>query len=336
MDIYVVDIETTGLDGIPKDLVLEIALMRVNLLKQIITQVYHSIIHYDTNKWDEETKNAWIFKQEILSLEEIQNADKDISIVTQEVQEILVGKYIAAFNNAFDLEKFLSKEPWNINEEKNKTKTAPCLMLSASEYLRPSGRKDRHKTYSLADTIKKLVNENTNCIQINKTLEERISKLGFHKATYDAFYSACILLELHRRQHYRILPQIYYAHSMKIYRKKQERREIKTIKSVYRDAKIINPAKYERKWKRFSGQEIMKKCLDLLSKSDIIVFSALEIDGGYYIGRGVYVEVKFALELKMKVFFMTDKLEHNFTINIFDDTDWEIKFAKVNLREIKK
>ena len=333
MDIYVVDLETTGLDGLPKDYVVEIALMRVNLLNQIITQVYHTIIYYDTDKWDEETKNAWIFKQGVLSIDDIQNAEKDLDTAVKEVRELLAGKYIAAFNNAFDLERFLYKEPWNITEESNRTKTAPCLMITASDYLKPPGKKHKNRTYNLAYVIKRLISETSECIQINRSLEERINKFEAHRANYDAFYSACILLELYKRKHYRIIPQIYYAHSMKIYDKKQEKREIKLIKQIYPNADLINPAKYERKWKKLSGKEIMKKCLDLLSKSDVVIFSAVKLDNGYFIGRGVFVEVKFAIELKMKVFFIIDKLEHNFTIDVFDENDWELKFAKINLNQ---
>jgi DNA polymerase III alpha subunit (gram-positive type) len=332
MDIYVVDIETTGLDGIPQDQIIEIAIMRVNLLKRIITQVYHEIIHYDTKQWDEEAKNAWIFKQGVLSVDDIQDAKKDLDTVVQEVQQIFTGKYIVAFNNEFDLDRFLSKEPWNITEEANKSKTAPCLMISASEYLRPSGKKHKNRIYNLGYTIKKLISNETACIKINKGLEEKISEFKAHRANYDAFYSACILLELYRLNHYRIVPQVYYAHSMKIYGRKQERRELKAIKKTYTDVKIINPAKFEKKWKELPGKEIMKRCLDILSKSDVVIFSAIEEDGEYYIGRGVYVEVNFALELKMKVLFLSDRLEHNFTIDIFDDTDWEFRFAKVSLR----
>lgn len=331
MDIYVVDLETTGLDGLPKDHIVEIALMRVNLLKQIVTQVYHTIIHYDTTEWDEDTRNAWIFKQGGLSIDDIQNAEKDLATVIKEVQQILAGKFIAAFNNAFDLDKFLSKEPWNINEEMNKTKTAPCLMHSAAEYLRPSGRKHKNRIYNLGFSKKNLINNTTECITINKKLEERISEFEAHRANYDAFYAACILLELYRRKRYRIIPQIYYAHSMKIYRKKQEKNELKIIKKLYPKAEIINPTKYEKKWKDASGKEIMKRCLDLLSQSDIVIFSALKYYDNYFVGKGVYVEVKFALELNMKVFFLSDKLEHNFSIDVFDDTDWELRFAKITL-----
>jgi len=333
MDIYVVDIETTGLDGTPKDHVIEIAVMRVNLLNQIITQVYHTLIHYDTKKWDEETKNAWIFKQGFLSINDIQNAEKDLTTVVKEVQKLLAGKYVTAFNNAFDLERFLYKEPWDITEVTNKTKTAPCLMLSASNYLRPIGRKYKNKIYSLDHTINELINKDTESIRINKGLEERIIGFKAHRANYDAFYAACILLELYRRKHYRITPQVYYAHSMKIYGKKQEKREIKRIKQVYPKAEIINPAKFERKWKELPAKEIMKRCLDILSKSDILIFSALEENEEYYIGRGVYLEVNFALELKMKVFFLKNRLENNFTIEIFNDTDWEFKFAKIRIRK---
>ena len=332
MDIYVVDLETTGVDGLPKDFVIEIALMRINLLNQIITQVYHTLIHYDTNQWDEETKNAWIFKQGILSIDDIQNAEKDLDTAVKEVRELLSGKYVAAFNNAFDLEKFLYKEPWNITEESNKTKSAPCLMLTASDYLKPPGRKHKNIIYNLAYVIKRIINETSECIQINKILEERINKFEAHRANYDAFYSACILLELYKRKHYRIIPKVYYSHSMKIYSKKAERREIKAIKKFYPKTEIFNPAKYEKKWKGSSGKEIMKKCLDILSRSDIVIFSAREEHGEYFIGRGVYIEVNFALELKMRVFFLTDKLENNFTVTVFDESDWEMKFAKINLR----
>ena len=74
MDIYVIDIETTGLDGWQNDHVVEISIMKANLTKQKIEQVYHNLIHYDTTKWDEKTKNAWIFEKDIIKLDEIQNA----------------------------------------------------------------------------------------------------------------------------------------------------------------------------------------------------------------------------------------------------------------------
>jgi len=333
MDIYVVDIETTGLTGLPKNLVVEIAIMRANVLKQKITQVYHSIIHYDTSTWDDNLLNSWIFRKGTLSVDEIQNAEKDLTTVTEEVRQILAGKFIAAYNNAFDFDKFLRHNPWNITEESNKTKTAPCVMLSASEYLRPSGKKYKNRNYKLAHSRRRLLSKNTESISTNKELEEKIGEFEEHRANYDAFYTACILLELYKRKQYRIIPQIYYAHSMNIYRKKQEKRELKLIKKVFPEADIINPAKYEKKWKDSSGKEIMKKCLDLLSKSDIVVFSALELDNGHFVGRGVFIEVKFAEELGKEVYFLREYLDNIFLLEMYDENDWTSKFGKVKFKK---
>ena len=333
MDIYVVDIETTGLTGLPKDLVVEIAIMRANVLKQKITQVYHSIIHYDTSTWDDNLLNSWIFGKGILSVDEIQNAEKDLTTVTEEVYQILAGKFIAAYNNAFDFDKFLRHNPWNINEESSKTKTAPCVMLSASEYLRPPGKKYKNRIYKLAHSRRKLLSKNTESIIINKELEEKIREFEEHRANYDAFYTACILLELYKRKQYRIIPQIYYAHSMNIYGKRQEKRELKLIKKIFPEADIINPAKYEKKWKDSSGKEIMKKCLDLLSKSDIVIFSAIELDNGHFVGRGVYIEVKFAEELGKEVYFLREHLDNIFLLEMHDENDWIAKFGKVKFKK---
>jgi DNA polymerase-3 subunit epsilon len=333
MDIYVLDTETTGLDGSPKDLVLEISIMRANVLKQKISQVYQTIIHYDTELWDEDLQNSWIFSKGILSVEDIQKAEKDLPTVIDEVRQILSGKFVAAYNNEFDFDKFLMQNPWNISEETTKTKIAPCIMLSASEYIRPSGKKYRDRIYNLAYSKKKLIDDDTKSIIINKELEEKISELEAHRASYDAFYSACILLELYKRRHYRVFPQIYYAHSMSIYGKKQEKKELKLIKQAFPGAEIINPAKYERKWKKDSGKEIMKKCLDLLSKCDIVIFSALEYDGGFFVGRGVYIEVKFAEELNKKIYFLREHLDDIFILEMFDENDWISKFGKVKFKE---
>jgi DNA polymerase III epsilon subunit-like protein len=335
MDVYVVDIETTGLEGSPKDLVVEIAIMRTNVEKQRINQVYHSLIHYDTNSWDDELRESWIFAKKILSIDQIQNAEKDLSTVIKEVRQILSGKFVAAYNNAFDFDKFLKKSPWEINKENTKTKVAPCIMLTASEYLRPFGR--RRRIYKLVYTIKKLLDENTESINTNKELLAKIDNFSAHRANYDAFYSACVLLELYKRKSYRIVSQIYYAHSMSIYGKREEKRELKVIKRAFPKANIINPAKYEKRWKRkgYDGKEIMKRCLYLLSDSDIVIFSAIKHQGSFFVGKGVFVEVKSAEEFGLDVFFIDEKLEKNYTLDMYDDTDWSIKFGVVKYNKSK-
>ncbi len=218
MDIYVIDIETTGLDGWQKDHIVEISIMKANLTKQKIDQVYHSLVHYDTTKWDEKTKNAWIFEKGIIKLDEIQSAKKDILEVSNEVRKILTGKFISAYNNGFDFTKFLLHEPWNINPETCKTKIAPCIMLATTDYIKIPTKYKKRKLVNLLEARKHLLNEDTTSIINNKELEKIVREYGEHRANCDAFYSACVLLELYRRKKYRIHPKIYYAHSMQIYK----------------------------------------------------------------------------------------------------------------------
>jgi hypothetical protein len=117
---------------------------------------------------------------------------------------------------------------------------------------------------------------------------------------------------------------------MNIYKTKQEKRELKQIKKTLPKAEIINPATYEKKWKDSTGKEIMKKCLDLLSNSDIVVFSAIEQDGKFYVGKGVFIEVKFAEELGMEIYFVDEELVKNYTLELYDDNDWALRFGIVN------
>jgi hypothetical protein len=331
MDIYVIDIETTGLDGWLKDYVVEIAIMKADVLKERIEQVYHSVIHYDISTWDEEVFDAWIFEKGIISIEEIQKAKKDLDTVAGEVRKLLSNKFVAAYNNAFDFDKFLQHEPWNINAEKNKSKISPCIMLTVSEYIKVPTKYKKTKILRLSEAKRRLLTDNTDCIYNSKDLAEELKQYGEHRANYDAFYASCILLELYKRKKYRVFPRVYYAHSMNIYRTKQERRELKLIKKTLLKAEVVNPAAFERKWKDSSGKEIMKKCLDLLSNSDIVVFSAVEQNGNHYVGKGVFIEVKFAEELGMEIYFLSDELIKNYSLDMYDDNDWALKFGKVSV-----
>jgi len=335
MDIYVIDIETTGLNGWKCDHVVEISIMKANLTKQKIEQVYHSLIHYDTTKWDEKVKNAWIFKKGTIKLEEIQNTKKDVKEVSNEVRKILMGKYISAYNNNFDFNKFLLHEPWNINPETGKIKIAPCIMLATTDYIKIPTKYQKRKLVNLSEARKHLLDEDTTSIINNKELETIVREYGVHRANCDAFYAACVLLELYRRKRYRIYPKIYYAHSMQIYKSKQEKKEIKTIKRIFPKAKIINPTNYEKKWKNFSGKEVMAKCLELINNSDIVIFSAIEQNNKDFVGRGVYVEVKFAQEIEKDIYFLKETLESDFSIKIYNDDDWTLKFSIVQSKEKK-
>ena len=118
MEIFVVDLETTGLKGYPDDYVVEIAVMKVDLQKNRIELIHQSLIHYDVESWDEGLRNSWIFQNTDITLQKIQDSEKDIETVVLEVRRILQNRYVTSFNIKFDFEKFLKHELWNINEEK--------------------------------------------------------------------------------------------------------------------------------------------------------------------------------------------------------------------------
>jgi hypothetical protein len=122
---------------------------------------------------------------------------------------------------------------------------------------------------------------------------------------------------------------------MLIYKSKQERREIRRIKSMFPKAEIINPAKFERKWKNLSGKEIMSKCLDLISNSDMVIFSAIEQSSKDFVGRGVYVEVKFAQEINKDIYFLKDTLESDYSLEIYNDNDWTLQFSIAKIKKEK-
>ena len=206
-------------------------------------------------------------------------------------------------------------------------------MLATTDYIKIPSKHQKRKFVSLSEAKKHLLNEDTISIRSNKELENIVIEYGMHRANCDAFYSACILLELYRRKKYRIYPKIYYAHSMLIYKSKKERREIRRIKSMFPKAEIINPAKHERKWKNLSGKEIMAKCLDLISNSDMVIFSAIEQNNNDFVGRGVYVEVKFAQEIKKDIYLLKETLESDYSLDIYNDDDWSLQFSIVNNKE---
>ena len=68
-EIYVLDTETTGLSGAPKDLVVDVGICRVSLRRGTVEDVYSSVLGYDVDSWDDYHRNAWIFENTDMTLE---------------------------------------------------------------------------------------------------------------------------------------------------------------------------------------------------------------------------------------------------------------------------
>lgn len=115
-EIYVLDTETTGLEGAPKDLVVDVGICRVSLRRGTVEDVYSSVLGYDVDSWDDYHRNAWIFENTDMTLEMVAEAPPAMDVI-EDVRRILRNKTVTAYNIAYDLDKFLFREPWDMKGE---------------------------------------------------------------------------------------------------------------------------------------------------------------------------------------------------------------------------
>lgn len=115
MEVIMIDTETTGLFGYPDDVVVEIALSRVDLDKGTVKPAYTSIVGHDTNDWPQSMKHAWIFENTELTVKDVRNGTP-IDKVVDVVREFVSGQMVTSYNVAFDFDKFLNRRPWRLNE----------------------------------------------------------------------------------------------------------------------------------------------------------------------------------------------------------------------------
>lgn len=119
--VLIIDTETTGLSGYPKDRVLEIGIAELD--GGSVRPVYSEIIHYsDIAEFDRKYVNPngsegiWIYRNSDLRMENTLNAAKDVERVAAEVRELVSGREVTSYNVGFDFGKFLFHEPWNLKE----------------------------------------------------------------------------------------------------------------------------------------------------------------------------------------------------------------------------
>ncbi len=143
-EIIVLDTETTGLNGAPKDVVVDIGMTRVSLRKGTVSDVYSSVLGYDVEEWDDYRRNAWIFQNTDMTLDMVSDAPPAIKVI-DDVRRILRGSVATSYNVAYDMDKFLYQEPWNL---RGTFKQCRDIMLEAMDVCKlPSeyyGRKYRY------------------------------------------------------------------------------------------------------------------------------------------------------------------------------------------------
>ena len=119
--ILIIDTETTGLWGYPRDRVLEIGI--AELKDDYVRPVYSEIVRYlDIVDFDRSyvnpngDKGIWIYKNSDLKMEDTLNASKDPETVAEEIRNIVSGRTVTSYNVPFDFGRFLNHEPWSLKD----------------------------------------------------------------------------------------------------------------------------------------------------------------------------------------------------------------------------
>lgn len=118
--VLIIDTETTGLEGYPKDRVLEIGIAELTDdgdVREVYSEQirYSDIVEFDKNYENRDgSKGIWIYRNSDLRMEDTLNASKDAETVASEVREIVSGREVTSYNVGFDFGKFLYHEPWNL------------------------------------------------------------------------------------------------------------------------------------------------------------------------------------------------------------------------------
>lgn len=185
---YVLDTETTGLDGHPTDVVVDIAICKADPVKGTVEEVYSSVVGYDVSKWDDTRKNAWIFQNTDLTLDMVASAPPAEKVAV-DVQRILKGRNVTSFNFDFDFKKFLFKEPWNL---KGIIGESRCIMLASKNVCKLPGLYEDYKWPRLEQAYEMIVEGDPAGINGNQT----------HRALSDAVMASYIFIELYRMKRY--------------------------------------------------------------------------------------------------------------------------------------
>ena len=119
--VLIIDTETTGLSGYPKDRVLEIGIAELEggSVKSVYSEIirYSDIVEFDRKYVNPDgSEGIWIYGNSDLRMEDTLNASKDLETVAAEVRGIVSGREVTSYNVPFDFGKFLYREPWCLKE----------------------------------------------------------------------------------------------------------------------------------------------------------------------------------------------------------------------------
>lgn len=188
LEIYVLDTETTGLEGYPGDHVVDVAVCRVLPYRGTVEPVLSTVVGHDVSSWPQVQKEAWIFQNTDMTLEMVSQATP-ATFVAAELRSLLEGRMVTSFNVGFDFDRFLFHRPWDLREAVHLT---PCIMLRAMPVCKLPGTYDVYKWPRLQQAYDMLVDGDP----------ADIGEEQRHRAMEDALMASHVLLELIRRDVY--------------------------------------------------------------------------------------------------------------------------------------
>ena len=133
LNLYVLDTETTGLQGAPIDSVVEIGIARVDIDRCKVYPEWTRIINAPLT--EQQKKEAWVFNNTDLTPDDCLYSPYFTGMVADELNCTYSGEPFTAYNREFDFDKFLSKDPWHFHAG-----YLPCLMETTRQCLNITGR----------------------------------------------------------------------------------------------------------------------------------------------------------------------------------------------------
>lgn len=117
--IYIIDLETTGLDGYPTDAVVEVGIARYDQIGGRVEPVYGRVINVpgirerDAKTVNRDgTRGCWVFNNTSLTIEDVENSEYTLDKVAGEVRSLLLGQFVTSYKIGFDFGSFLDYSPW--------------------------------------------------------------------------------------------------------------------------------------------------------------------------------------------------------------------------------
>ena len=191
-EIYVLDTETTGLFGAPKDVVVDVGITKVSLRHETVEDVYSSVLGYDVDEWDDYKRNAWIFQNTDMTLDMVAGAPPAINVI-EDVRRILRNKAVTSYNVAYDMNKFLYLEPWCL---RGTFKPCTDIMVAATEVCKlPSEYYERKYRYPKLDYAYSKILDGEDPAGINGVQD--------HRALSDARMASYIMIKMFKDGSYR-------------------------------------------------------------------------------------------------------------------------------------